>query len=186
MLRLWRRLRTSVADAWYRTIVRFPMSSQDKWQGLNDLLVQLVHAGIQRDGMLPDGQDSSLPKALETAASRWMWRRSDWLANSAAQTSALDDLLTVTFKTLNMTTLLELNGTTLKATTFYCPFIENTRRGEPVARRICERMCSERHSLFKGLTQGLPLTVKYLSPRKMGWGDEHCVKVFRLLSDGRE
>jgi hypothetical protein len=197
LFKLWRRLEVVFAAGWYRAVVQFPMAGQDKWQGLNELLVQVVQAelqmGVQGTGYRVQGEGNTpnpVPCTpypangpLELAAARWMWRRSEWLAGSAAPAEALDDLLTSTFKTLNMASRLHVNGSTLRATTFHCPFIEHTRRGEPFARHICEQMCSERHSMFRGLVQGMPLAVAYFAPQKMGCGDEACVKVFRLLAD---
>jgi predicted ArsR family transcriptional regulator len=184
LFKLWRRLEALFAVGWYRAVVQFPMAGQDKWQGLNELLVQVVQAELQqRDGDATMPAENGANRPLELAAARWMWRRSEWLAGSAAPAEALDDLLTATFKTLNMASRLHVSGSTLRVTTFHCPFIEHTRRGEPFARRICEQMCSERHSMFRGLVQGMPLAVAYFAPQKMGCGDEACVKVFRLLAD---
>lgn len=180
-----RKIKATIAAIWYKLLARFPLPAQNKWEGVTDLLAQIPLASLEEE----EGREAieeALDGSLEKAGARWMWRRSEWLAGSAVPNSAASDLLVVAFKTLDMATRIKTNGNSIKATTYHCPFIERTRRGESVAKRICQGMCSEHHSLFKGLTHGLPIAMSYEAPRKMGWGDDHCIKEFRLLDGSDE
>ena len=175
---MWESVQVALIGAWYRLVARFPLPAADRWEGLNDLMAHILQTGLEEEPSETAG--TALDTSLEKACAQWMWGRSGWLTSSAAPTSAVADLFVGAFKTLNMATRVQVDGATIKATTFFCPFIEHTRRGEATAQRLCQRICSTNHSLFRGFVQGLPFPVRYEAPLKRGWGDDCCAKVFRL------
>lgn len=185
--RVLRSAYSRLANEWYHFMAWFPLPSLSKWDGLSRLIAHTVQASLEKKGPGEKTSAGSPQRPLEHAGERWMRSQSQWLKDSAAPTSATADLLIVTFKTLNMSTHVKIEGSSITATTTTCPFIENARSGEALARNICEEICSHRHSLFTGLTEGLPIPIHYTALKKMGWGDDCCVKVFRILStEGHE
>lgn len=122
---------------------------------------------------------SALRGTMERTGDLWMWKRSDTLSGFVTSSSGVADVLALTFKTLDMQTILLRKSAKIRALTFHCPFVQRAKSAE-MARRTCELVCSEHQSLFHGLVKGLPSPVLYLAPRRMGWGDTHCVKEFLI------
>lgn len=184
------RLTAVFSRAWYVGMARVPVPSHVKWSALLDLLVHMARAPAHSppaghatpDAVTEDPVADALSHAFEHAGGRWAWRRSVWLAHTAVPAEALADVMTVTLKTLNMPSRVTVRGASdVEITTAYCPFIRSMVRGTPLTRQVCDRVCGERHSLFKAAASGMPLPVQYAAPGKMGHGDVRCVKTLRVL-----
>lgn len=173
-------LRGGFARLWYRLLGLVPIPSESKWRGMEELLTLVSQATLEDESCEAGLQQNTLEKAMEQAGSNWMWKRSEWLVGSNAPASAVNDLVVNTFKTLDMPTSVHSDGSTIRAVTFRCPFVEKAKNSR-MARKTCQVMCSQHRSLFHGFVQGLPVPVRYLAPSKMGWGDSQCVKEFHIL-----
>ncbi|MBI2871582.1 MAG: hypothetical protein HYY00_00135 [Chloroflexi bacterium] len=170
-----------LARLWYRLMRHLPLPSENKWKGVGELLTFASQATLEADTFEGALHSGILDRALDQAGTRWMWRRSEWLAGSIAPAAAIADLMVYAFKTLDMPTTLRTNGSSFEAVTHRCPFVERAKT-DGMTRDICEAVCSHDRSLFHGFVQGFPVPVQYQATCKMGWGDPQCVKAFRVLA----
>ena len=162
---------------WHLTLALFPIPSESKWHGLVEVMALLLQTLVKgREDLAAD----SLDRTMEEMGHRWTARRLEWQRTMPPLSAEVRSTLTLAFKTLDMPTTFAVSGTVLKTVTTRCPFLEEARN-EGTAQQVCQAVCSEGHSLFRGIASGFPFHVSYQAPAMMGYDAPACVKVFHLV-----
>jgi predicted ArsR family transcriptional regulator len=168
----------------YGMLRRVPLPAEYKWRGTEELFAASMQAmlrSMHEEGALYGG---TFGKVMDEAGSAWMASRSRWVEESPAPLQASAELLSLSFKTLDMVTTVRSSGDAVEAVTWRCPFVEHART-HGAAREACEHLCGAHRSLFTGFASALPVEVTYSAPSKMGWGDAQCVKRFAVVTEAR-
>jgi hypothetical protein len=166
------------ARALYRVVRWLPLPAQDKWTGALQLLrLQVLVLGQQRRG--GDGAQGPGPLAGETlhqTGRKWLERRLLSVPGSMSKAELVGDTYATAATTLNLPSQVRVAAERVRVTTYFCPFLDDARRrgGDPAA--VCQWVCGERRSLFKGMSEGFPFSLVYRAPQMMGQGAEACVK----------
>lgn len=166
---------------WLQLLGRMPVPSDSKWRGTSEFLSLICAAMLEDEESQAFHSRRALSKAMDRTGRLWMGTRSQWLRSSVARTSGLNDLFNLTFKTLDMQTVVQHEGPKIRTITFQCPFVLRAKN-DTTARLTCDLVCAEHLSLFHGLVKGLPFYLTYLAPQRMGWGDPYCVKEFETFT----
>ncbi|GEM_PF-6562123 len=165
---------------WHLTVATFPLPSESKWHGLVEMVALLLQTILKRTGTNPDASGDSLNRSLEELGSQWATRRIQWIRTAPPIVAEVRSTLVLAFKTLDMPTDFTVRGPVLKTVTTRCPFLEEAL-AQGTAAQVCQVLCSEKHSFFRGIVTGLPFHVSYQAPAMMGDGAPACVKVFELV-----
>lgn len=175
------------ASAWakralYKTLAVFPIPSESKWRGTVELSALLLQTVVK---MQQDNSSGESPIAsghhLEWLGEHWMWRRAEFLGFQGPYAPAINSTLITVFKTLDMPTKIKVRGSLITMVTTRCPFLEKAKVNG-TAEATCEAVCAEKHSLFRGVANGLPFHVKYHAPYMMGYRDQACVKLLKIVN----
>lgn len=177
------RLRAWTKHLLYRLLDWLPLPAQDKWsRSLQLLRLQLrlfPQAANERLGSTES--ERMTKKALEETGRQLVTSRFNWSSPPAPDMELVRDTYTVLVKTLNLPSHINIAQEKVTITTFHCPFLEDARTMNEKAANVCERVCGQRRSLFKGTVEGFPFFMSYQAPLMMGHGDNICVKEIQLL-----
>lgn len=165
---------------WHLTVATFPLPSESKWHGLVEMVALLLQTILRRTDTGADASGDALKRSLEELGRQWATRRIQWIRTAPPIVPEVRSTLVLAFKTLDMPTTFTVRGPVLKTVTTGCPFLQEALT-QGTAPRVCQILCSENHSFFRGIVTGLPFHVTYQSPAMMGNGDPVCVKVFELV-----
>jgi hypothetical protein len=177
-------LKRVLARMSYGMLRRVPMPAEYKWRGTEELFaatIQGVLRAMHQEGAVYAG---TLSKLMEEVGATWMSGRSQWVQDSPVPVEAAAELLSMTFKTLDMVTSVRVAGVAVEAVTWRCPFVEQAPTPS-AAREACDHICGAHRSLFTGFAEALPAAMEYSASAKMGWGDAQCVKHFELRPRAR-
>ncbi len=170
----------------YKVLAVFPIPSESKWRGsveLSSLLMQTV-IKVQENSPYQESAGNN-GQHIEWLGEHWMWRRAEWLGSQGPYAPAINTTLVSVFKTLDMPTKVNIRGSLITTVTTRCPFLEKARVNG-TAEATCETVCAEKHSLFRGVVKGLPFHAHYYAPYMMGYGDQACVKLFKIINTPAE
>lgn len=162
-----------------------PLPAQDKWAGTLQLLrLQIratAHLATERQG--PVAAEGLLTEALHQAGEKWVARSLLSPEPQAPGTDVLADTCLVVLKTLGLPSQVAVSADQVVVTTFFCPFLDDAKRAGEDRPSVCERICGEHRSLFKGISEGLPFYVRYQAPLMMGLGAKACVKELHIRGE---
>ncbi|MBM3944416.1 MAG: hypothetical protein FJ317_02870 [SAR202 cluster bacterium] len=180
-------LRNTWADLaafFYRAMGWLPMPAQDKWTGSLQLFRLHVRLVSQLSVGDPFGSPFDDPAAisLHETGRKWVEKRFLWFNSGRYDTSAAKDTVSVALKTLNLPSIVETSGDGMTVTTVLCPFLDDAKRANESLSVVCERVCGDRMSFFKGISEGFPFAVSYSAPHRMGTGSETCQKELTVRS----
>jgi len=172
------RTRTQVGRFLYRLLAFLPLPAQDKWNGSLQLFRLHAHLLFQLALERYGRQDAHMlvSESLYEAGKALAQKRSLQPSPAISAVQLISDTYGIALKTLNLPSVTTVEQGKVRVATFFCPFLEDARKSMEDPWDVCQRICGEHRSLFKGLSDGFPFRVHYSAPMMMGRGSKFCIK----------
>ncbi|MBI2867781.1 MAG: hypothetical protein HYX97_05550 [Chloroflexi bacterium] len=165
-----------------KALVAFPVPAEMKWhQNLQFQSMFLQSCLEEMDaGWGRQAADEMMTRSLYLAGKRWMRTSGPFKTNVEPNVGALAEVLNMSFRSLDIVSKVVVEGKTVTITNSSCPLLRWAHEHNMEAERVCQSMCGNARSFFKGVSYSYPTYVTYRATHMMGKGHPVCKKSFAV------
>jgi predicted ArsR family transcriptional regulator len=124
------------------------------------------------------GSQDVANRTMFVSGKRWVRANSPLVRQVHPDVNALGEVLTIALKSMNIRSRVQVTDTSVTVLNMACPLLEWAKEHQIEPNRICQAVCGEHASFFKGVSYSYPVYVSYRASHMMGRGHPMCKKVF--------
>ncbi len=174
--------KATASKARRKLLTRFPVPAEIKWHESLKIQAMIVQSNLEElewrigTASAMEVQGSS----MYLTGKRWVRQQTSQLSNGRAGIDTLAEVLTVGFKSLDISSRVEVTDEGVSVTNNACPLLEYAKKHRFDGAKICKIFCGEEQSFFKGVSYSYPLITNYRASQMIGKGDLRCKKTFNV------
>lgn len=174
--------KATASKARRKLLTRFPVPAEIKWHESLRMQAMIIQSNLE-EMEYRIGATSAMEvqqSSMYLTGKRWVRQQTSQLHNGGAGIDTMAEVLTVAFKSLDISSRVEVTDDGVSVTNTACPLLEYAKKHRFDGAKICKIFCGEEQSFFKGISYSYPLVTSYRSGQMMGKGDLRCKKTFNV------
>lgn len=165
-----------------KVLVAFPVPAEMKWQETLQLQNSLLQSGLEEmeEALGRQTAQDLMDRMLYVSGKRWICASGPFKTNVEPNVGALAEVLTLAFKSLDIRSNVSVSANGVTVTNTACLFVRWAQTHHMEPERMCQMLCGNQASFFKGVSYSYPIYVSYRATHMMGKGHPACKKTFQV------
>lgn len=174
--------KATVSKTRRKLLTRFPVPAEIKWHESLKVQAMVIQSNLEELEWRIGATNAMAVQesSMYLTGKRWVREQTSTLSANRAGIDTLAEVLTVGFKSLDISSRVEVMDDGVAVTNTACPLLEFARKHKFDGAKICRIFCGEEQSFFKGVSYSYPLITNYRAAQMMGKGDMRCKKTFSV------
>ena len=174
--------KATVSKTRRKLLTKFPVPAEIKWHESLKIQAMVVQSNLEELEWRIGATNAMAVQesSMYLTGKRWVREQTASLSANRAGVDTLAEVLTVAFKSLDVSSRVEVTDEGVAVTNIACPLFEFARKHKFDGAKICKIFCGEEQSFFKGVSYSYPLITNYHATQMMGKGDMRCKKTFSV------
>lgn len=174
--------KSTASKARRKLLTKFPVPAEIKWHESLKIQAMVIQGNLEEMEWRIGATNAMAVQesSMYLTGKRWVREQTSTLSANRAGMDTLSEVLTVAFKSLDISSRVEVTDEGVAVTNTACPLLEYARKHKFDGAKICKIFCGEEQSFFKGVSYSYPLITNYRATQMMGKGDVRCKKTFNV------
>ena len=163
-----------------KALVAFPVPAEMKWHQNLQYQSMFLQSCLEEmdESWGRQAADEMMARSLYLTGKRWMRTSGPFKTNVEPSVGALAEVLNLSFRSLDISSKVAVEGNTVTVTNSSCPMLRWAQEHNMEPERACQSLCGNTRSFFKGVSYSYPTYVSYRATHMMGKGHPSCKKSF--------
>ncbi len=174
--------KATASKARRKLLTKFPVPAEIKWHESLRIQAMVIQSNLE-ELEFRIGATAAMEVqqgSMYLTGKRWVRQQTSQMSIGRAGIDTMAEVLTVAFKSLDISSRVEVTDDGVSVTNTACPLMEYAKKHRFDSAKICKIFCGEDQSFFKGVSYSYPLVTNYRATQMMGKGDLRCKKTFNV------